>query len=142
MIKKKVPTNLIMCDLYAYTPTLVTDNKSVTSGKTYKELQVIETADGIKEQLVDVDYPITSEYVASFEQSANYKNDVDGAIAGGISAKNLGDVTEYQKVLAMDTELISNLAERLKLASEQLKTKQMAAVKETETAAVKETNNG
>lgn len=117
MKREKVPSNLIINDLLQYNPSICKDNKSKKTAKKYKELKVIETDDGIAEKLVEVDYPITPEYVASFEQSANYKNDVDGAIAGAVNGANLGDITEYQKVLTMDTALISALADRLKIAN-------------------------
>ena len=139
MKKEKVCCNLMMVDMYAYNPTIIGKANSKKADKTYYELQTIETSNGFVEKLVEVDYPITKEYVASFEQSANYKNDIDGAIANGTNAPNLGDITAYQDALKMDTELISSLADRLKKANELLAQKQT----QTQTEAKKEeVNNG
>lgn len=130
--KQKVCCNLIMCDMYAFNPDIC--NKVATqSDDKYYELQVKEGNNGITEELVEVDYPYTAEYVASFEQSANYKNDVDGAIANGVKKANLGDITAYQEVLAMDSQLISDLSARLSKANDLLAKATQANVEKTTT---------
>lgn len=115
---KKLPTNLVMADLVAYRPEPV---KGLSQEK-YFELVEVEQEDGSRiEKLVEQDYPITADYVKSFEQSADYKLDVDGAIAAGHSGKNLGDVTALQELYTMDSAAVEEYAKRLNQAAEVLK---------------------
>lgn len=139
-IKERVPCNLIQCDMYAFNPTICGFANPSSAPKSYYELQVVEDSNGYHEELVEVDYPITPEYVASFEASANFKNDVDGAIANGQKRANLGDITAYQEALNMDTALIADLANRLKVANEQL-AKQNSSSQTANTAQVQNSVN-
>lgn len=137
---KKLPTNLVMADLYAYRPEPV---KGLSQDK-YFELVEVEQEDGSRiEKLVEQDYPITADYVKSFEQSADYKLDVDGAIAAGHSGKNLGDVTALQELYAMDSAAIEEYAKRLTQAADVLKkAKAKTAESKTEKTEQGENVNG
>lgn len=135
--KKALPVNLIMANLYEQEPTLLQGKCSARSGSTYYELQVIEDGKGgAREEFVEVAYPITPDYVKSFEQSANYKNDVDGAIANGSKGANLGNVVDMQELYAMDSSAIADLADKLKKASAVV-----AQAQKAEKAVVKKENN-
>ena len=135
--KKKVCCNLIMCDMYEYHPDICGMVNFDNSNQKYYELQTVETSNGFVEQLVEKSYPFTPEYIASYEQSANYKLDVDGAISNGAKRANLGDVTAYQEALAMDSAYIADLHKRLQLANQKLAEKQ----KENQTTKSEVNNN-
>ena len=132
---KKLPTNLVMADLYAYRPEPV---KGLSQDKYYELVEVIQPDGSRKEKLVKQDYPITAEYVKSFEQSADYKLDVDGAIAAGHSGKNLGDVTALQELYAMDSAAVEEYAKRLNQAAEVLKAAKAKAAEPKKEEGVKD----
>lgn len=92
-------------------------NTKNESGK-YYELRRELVQDGIKEELVFVDYPITPEYVKSFGDSADYKKDIAGAIAESAQnvRANLGDVSALQAVLSNDSESARKLRNDIKQA--------------------------
>lgn len=91
------------------------------SPKMYSELQMVQTPNGFEERVVEVEYPITADYVKSFEQSTDYKLDLDNAIANGQGGQNLGDVTFLQELYKMDTAQIEKLANNMKALTEKIK---------------------
>lgn len=90
---------------------------------TYLELRQIQTENGIEERYVEVDYPITPDYVKSFANSTDYRNDIERAMNEPPRGVNMGDVTGIQEIMLMDMsavkDLQSKLAERVKQLQEQ-----------------------
>lgn len=135
---KKLPCNLVLNDLVLYNASQCSKAIPKSNSK-YYDLVEVQNEDGSRvEKLVEQDYPITPEYVKSFEQSADYRLDIDGAIANGHSRKNLGDVTQMQNLCAMDTAEIEALGKKLIHASQVLKNKKTVKP-ETEKGVI---NNG
>lgn len=131
-IKKKLPVNLLMADLYTYNSQRVCVIPRY-AGKKYSELVEVQNPDGsIAEKLVERDYPITEDYVKSFEQSSDYRLDPSGAVASAQPRKNLGDISDLQSLYQMDTAAIDDLAKRLTAASAAVKAAQANENKQKE----------
>lgn len=118
--QKKIRSNWLRTELLEAEPDRLTSVGKHSAG-TYFELQQIEGNNGVIEKMVEVDYPITADYVKSFLSSTDYKQDLDGALANGVNKPNLGNIVDMQEVYKMDSNAISELAENLKKASEVLK---------------------
>ena len=88
--------------------------------KKYRTLVTRYEGNTIIEEEIDQDYHITPEYVASFADSADYHNDVNGAIAKSKPRKNLGDIRDMQEVSRMDSDELNALAQRLKENNDRL----------------------
>lgn len=132
-----VTMNLLRAQVYAYRNELPTEIRHNQPQKTYMELQQKEYENGIKEEYVEVDYPITPDYVKSFEPSANYKNDLQTAMNAQPRGANLGDVSAIQELTRMDMAEVQKLRSEL----EALKTKVETKPVETPTEKAGE-NNG
>lgn len=76
----------------------------ITPQKKYFELQRDTVSNGIVENLVELEYPITEDEVNSHLQSADYRNDVVSAMNQSARGSNLGDVTAYQEFIRRDPE--------------------------------------
>lgn len=73
---------------------------------------------GYVQELVEKDYPITSESVTSYADGADYRNDPAQAVANAPARVNLGDITEAQKFLDNPQNFIKTFNEvKEKLAS-------------------------
>lgn len=57
----------------------------------------VELPTGYYEKLVEREYPITSESVSSYADTADFRNDPLGAIASAPKRVNLGDITGVQE---------------------------------------------
>ena len=64
--------------------------------KKYFELHTETVSNGIKQELVEVDYPITQESVNSYADSSDYRNNPVQAVLNGQKKVNLGDITSVQ----------------------------------------------
>lgn len=100
---KKVHCKMLSQDIYLreHSSLAERDVQSV-SQKTYYELQRDTIANGIKENLVSVEYPVTTDSVNSHVQSADYRNDVVSAVNQPPRGVNLGDLTVYQNFIAQN----------------------------------------
>lgn len=114
--------------------------------KTYYELREIQTDDGYVEKLVEVDYPITPDYVKSFANSSDYRNDIERAMNEPARGVNMGDMTNLQDIVNMDMTAVKDLQAKLAERAKQLQATQETAQNTTqETAQNIEsgvTNNG
>lgn len=101
---------------------------------TYLELRQIQTDDGIVEKYVEVDYPITPDYVKSFANSTDYRNDIERAMNEPARGVNLGDMTGIQEVMSMDMSAVRDLQAKLTERFKQLQVteKQSAQKQESE----------
>lgn len=70
----------------------------------YLSLDEVVTSKGVEIKESVNDYPITPQYVSSFLDSSDYRKDPFSAISNGVNKQNLGDISDVQKVVSMDTE--------------------------------------
>lgn len=108
-----ITCNLLHFEMSKRVPANV--EKVIKQPHTKKYFELIEktTDSGIVEELVEREYPITPDYVKSFEASANYKNDVNNAMANGVSGTNIGDGVSIQQLQNMDISAIRDLQSKL-----------------------------
>lgn len=76
-------------------------NRTYLKGETYFELQTKEAPNGIVQELVEVEYPITPESVKSFVEETDYKKNPE-LLQANAGRKNLGDVTAMQDLQKLD----------------------------------------
>lgn len=134
---KKLPCNLLINNLRFLNAQEITKvnlekARRNKSKKMYSEYQMIQTENGFEEKLVEVEYPITADYVKSFEQSTDYRLDVDNAIANGKGGQNVGDVAFLQELFKMDTEQLKKVANNLSIVKDKLTQVKADSVKEKE----------
>lgn len=100
---KKVHCKMLSQDIYLRerSPLAERDISAVTQKK-YCELQRNTVTNGIKEELVCVEYPVTVDSVNSHVQSADYRNDIVSAVNQPPRGVNLGDLTAYQNFIAQN----------------------------------------
>lgn len=113
---KPVPMSLIQQNCFIRDVTRISDNSAsaaVSAKRTYLSLDEVTDIDGVKLRMTENDYPITPEYVDSFSESADYRNDVVGAVANAPKRTNLGDITGFQDVASMDMESARALYKQL-----------------------------
>ena len=70
--------------------------------KKYLSLERKTLDNGYIEELVEKDYPITPDSVASYADGADYRNDVMQAIENAPKRVNLGDISEAQEFINSD----------------------------------------
>lgn len=115
----RVKCNLLQAEVYVRFPVRVCEDK--TEVTKYVELQKNPIKNGVIEEFVEVDYPITPEYVNSFADSADYRKNPD-VIAQAHPKQNLGDVTEVQRILANDVNALRKTYEDLIAKIDKVKT--------------------
>lgn len=114
MSKRPVPTSLLQQNCYLLDATVSSSvSASTAAKKTYTSLDEVTDVTGVKLVQTENDYPITPEYVDSFSESSDYRNDVVGAISSAPKRRNLGDITEFQNVASMDMESARALYKQL-----------------------------
>lgn len=117
-MKKSIPikTNIIKQNCYIRECSPALDLKTDSKKEQfYQSMEEHIEKDCLRHILVDVPYEITPDYVNSFAQSADYRNDPIGAIVNApVGRQNLGDITEYQKVSQMDDTQARDLFNQLK----------------------------
>lgn len=98
---KKIQSNVIaISDGIVVRPAV--DLRTKYLPKKYIELRQKVVSNGIVEEIVEVDYPVTPESVKSFSESTDFKRDLNGNLKTGRA--NLGDCTDLQSILNMDSE--------------------------------------
>lgn len=96
---------------------------------TYLELRQIQTSNGIVEEYVEVDYPITPDYVKSFANSTDYRNDIERAMNEPARGVNMGDMTDLQDIVNMDMSAVKDLQAKLAERVKQLQATQVSQEK-------------
>lgn len=76
----------------------------VPEDKKYCELHTHNLSNGYVEKLAENDYPITSDSVTSYMDTADYRNDPLQAIASAPKRVNLGDVSQVQEFIHKDPQ--------------------------------------
>lgn len=90
------------------------DKRTEYRSKTYSVVVRSRRFDGstvVEEK--QLPYEITPEYVTSFAVGADYRRDVVGAVANGRKRVNLGDITDMQRLAALDTDSLNRLSAHL-----------------------------
>lgn len=77
---------------------------NVVQEKKFLSLEKTMLPNGQIFNLVEKDYPITPESVASYADAADYRNDPTQAIANAPQRINLGDISEAQKFIDGDPQ--------------------------------------
>lgn len=92
------------------------DLDSEENFSSFETLDEVSVPDGIKLQRSIEVYPITPQYVNSFVDSSDYRNDPVSAVNSSLKRVNLGDISSLQKFLSLDESsqrrLYSELSKR------------------------------
>lgn len=123
---KKVPLNLVQGEFWSRKYSLKDGTVLQPGSDKYFELREIQLENGIIEKLVEVDYPITPDYVKSFASSCDYRNDIDAALNSPPRGQNLGDVTSLQDILSMDLSSVRDMQAKLAEVEKTLQSAQSA----------------
>lgn len=78
--------------------------KHIPQQKTEVVSERVDLPTGFYEQLVEREYPINSETVSSYADTADYRNDPFGAVAQAPKRINLGDITGVQDFVNGDPQ--------------------------------------
>lgn len=115
-MKKHVPlqTNLIRQNCFILDVSPAVDLKSSSSEKFYESINEITVDHALKHDIVSVPYEITSDYVNSFADSADFRRDPVSAILNAPKRQGLGDIRDFQKVSEMDDTQAMQLFSQLK----------------------------
>lgn len=100
----RVNCNLLQAEVYARNAQLLPKENHNYGNRKYMELRNVPYANGIRQEYVEVDYPITPETVKSYAASCDYHNDPAAAMATPPPGANLGDLTTLQDILSKDLE--------------------------------------
>ena len=96
-------------------------SQHIPQQKTEVVIEKVDLPTGFYERLVEREYPINSETVSSYADTADYRNDPLGAIAKAPKRVNLGDITgvqdfvqgDPQKAIAQYREVLGKLSNYL-----------------------------
>lgn len=126
----RVRCNLLEAEVYVRFPVRICGKEKV---RQYVELQEVPCQNGIQEQYVLVDYPVTADSVNSFAESADYHTNPE-VVNRAQPRQNLNDITEAQKILRNDMsglrDLLASSKDVLAKLEEYQKTQGVVKVKE------------
>lgn len=110
----RVQSNLLQQNCYVRDCVRVTDLKTDSSSESsYFSLDEVKCDDGVKFKKNLYSYPITPSYVNSFVDSSDYRRDPSNAIANGRKRVNLGDCSEIQRIMQLDSASLGALYSQL-----------------------------
>lgn len=111
----RIVSNLLQQNCYVRDVTRSVDLKSPSSSDSqYLSLDEEQTDEGFKIKKNLYPYPITPDYVASFADSSDYRRDPANSVVSGVKGKNIGDCTDFQKIMNMDSSDMYALYNQLK----------------------------
>lgn len=87
----------------------------------YDSLERVQLLNGFTEEVVEKDYPINSETVSSYIESADYRNDPSQAVANAPKRVNLGDISEAQAFVRENPVQASKYADILQKVADYFK---------------------
>lgn len=105
----RVKCNLLQAEVFVRFPVRICDDG--TKIRKYVELQETTTQNGVIEDYVEMDYPVTAESVNSFADSADYRKNPE-VIKQAVPRQNLGDIAEVQQLLRSDMSALREIAAR------------------------------
>lgn len=100
----RVQSNLLQQNCFVRDVVRTTDLSVSSSPESFLSIDEVVTSKGVELKETDNPYPITPQYVKSFADSVDYHKDLLGAISSGERRSNLGDITDIQKIVSMDSE--------------------------------------
>lgn len=109
----RVQSNLLQQNCFVRDVVRKVDLKSENSDSCFISLDEVLSENGVSFVPRKYPYPITPHYVNSFVDSADYRRDPVSAINNGVKRQNLGDISQIQSVLSMDSSLQRSLYEQL-----------------------------
>lgn len=109
----RVQSNLLQQNCFVRDVTKKDDVKG-DSIDSFLSLNEVVTDKGVELKTTVEPYHITPQYVSSFADSSDYRKDPISAINNGVKRTNLGDITDIQRVSAMDASSARALYEQLK----------------------------
>lgn len=127
---KKVRLNLIQADVYARHPEMLKSFEHTPAPAKYYELEKKVMPYGEIESVVEKDYPITQDYVASYASGVDYKRDLETAMAAPKKGVGLADVTSIQELMAMDTAAVRAMLDKVDTLKKAQSTVSSAPAKE------------
>lgn len=86
--------------------------ESCKDGARYYSLDRFSDGDSVKDVMTEHDYPITPEYVESFQASTDYRNDVQSAVLNPPRG-SYADLTGIQDVCRMTPEELNSFTDYL-----------------------------
>lgn len=118
----RIQSNLLEQNCFVRDVTRKVDLSTKLEGDVYVSLDEVPSSNGFNMEPHQYDYPITPDYVNSFADSVDYKNDPLNAINNGVIKQNLGDVASLQELSKLDTvqqkELYAQLKSKFEVKSE------------------------
>lgn len=131
---RPLKTNLLQQNCYVRDVTVNSSSNGV-SVDSFESVDEVVTEKGVELVYSTNDYPITPQSVNSYVDSVDYRRDPVAAVANGHQRQNLGDITDVQKIAAMDMEsaraLYAQLSEKLGKVSKQEPVKQESVKQES-----------
>lgn len=109
----RVQSNLLQQNCFVRDVTTKSALSLSSSFDSFVSLDEVITSKGVELKKTENPYPITPQYVQSFVASSDYRNDPLGSSLRP-SSSNLGDITDVQKILSMDSSSVSSLYNDLK----------------------------
>lgn len=104
MIKStRVSSNLLKQNCYVRDCAVGIDLKDGNEIETYDSLDETLTDRGIEFEIRSYPYPITPAFVNSFVDSSDYRRDPVNAVANSVKRLNLGDISDCQRILNLDS---------------------------------------
>lgn len=110
----RVQSNLLQQNCFVRDVTTKSTLQGRSSLDVFVSLDEVVTSKGVDLVESRHPYPVTPQYVNSFVESSDYRRDLFSAFSSSSSRPNLGDITDVQKVMAMDTSEASALYSQLK----------------------------
>lgn len=109
----RVQSNLLQQNCFVRDSRLGKDLLCSSSPESFLSIDEVVTSKGVELKESVNPYPITPQYVDSFVESSDYRKDPFAAIAAGTQKQNLGDISDVQKLVAMDYEQARELYSKL-----------------------------
>lgn len=135
--KRQLKINTVKRNVYILDTAPCASTLALFPNKTQEKYVSLEKKDlpnGYVQELVEKDYPITSESVTSYADGADYRNDPAQAVANAPARVNLGDITEAQKFLDNPQNFIKTFNEVKEKLASYVATIEKSKVKEEEKA--------
>lgn len=100
----RIQTNLLQQNIFVRDCVRLDDLKSSVEPSNFISLDEVVTDKGVEIKETVQPYHITPDYVDSFVDSSDYRNDLSGAVMQSLrkgSSGNLGDVRDIQNIMNM-----------------------------------------
>lgn len=110
----RVQSNLLQQNCFVRESVRSSDLVNSSSPEVFLSLDEVVTSKGVNLVQDEFPYPITPQYVNSFVDMADYRNDPFGSVSSSVRRSNLGDIRDVQRLSELDTESARILFDELK----------------------------